>query len=153
MEPSTGRECFQRQSGFPLTVQCGPGNIHNGGGIFYPDSTGIDWQLPACERSRTRYFNTGAFVDRTDPNGPFRYGTVPRSSLIGPGIISLDASANKRFQLGVSRLVELRVDVFNLPNRPIWNQPGAQLRTPNFGVITSTRLDSRQLQIGAKLLF
>ena len=39
----------------------------------------------------------------SDPSGPFRYGTVPRNSLIGPGIISLDASANKRFSLGGSK--------------------------------------------------
>jgi hypothetical protein len=143
---------FTMQSGFPFTVLCGPGNIQNGGGVCYPDSTGIDWQLPASERTRTRYFNTGAFVDRNTV-GPFRYGTVPRNSLIGPGIISLDASANKRFSLGGSKLIEVRVEVFNLPNRPIWNQPGNQLRTPNFGVITSTRIDSRQIQIGGKLLF
>jgi hypothetical protein len=144
---------FTMQSGFPFTVVCGPGNIQNGGGVCYPDSTGIDWQLPASARTRTHYFNTDAFVDRTNPNGPFRYGTVPRNSLIGPGIISLDASANKRFAFGASKFFELRVEVFNLPNRPIWNQPGAQLRTPNFGVITSTRLDSRQIQIGGKFLF
>jgi len=143
---------FTMQSGFPFTVTCGPGNIQNGGGICYPDATGIDWQLPASERTRTHDFNTDAFIDR-NTTGPFRYGTVPRNSLIGPGIISLDASANKRFQLGGSKLIELRVEAFNLPNRPIWNQPGSQLRTPNFGVITSTRLDSRQIQIGAKLLF
>jgi hypothetical protein len=143
---------FTMQSGFPFTVLCGPGNIQNGGGVCYPDSTGIDWQLPASERTRTRYFNTDAFVDRNTV-GPFRYGTVPRNSLIGPGIISLDASANKRFSLGGSKLIEVRVEVFNLPNRPIWNQPGSQLRTPTYGVITSTRIDSRQIQIGGKLLF
>jgi len=144
---------FTMQSGFPFTVLCGPGTIQNGGGACYPDATGIDWQLPASERSRTRYFNTAAFVDRTNPTGPFRYGTVPRNSLIGPGIISLDASANKRFSLGGSKYLEARIEVFNLPNRPIWNQPGNQLRTPTFGVITSTRLDSRQIQLGAKLVF
>ena len=94
---------FTMQSGFPFTVLCGPGNIQNGGGVCYPDATGVDWQLPGSERSRTRYFNTAAFVDRTNPGGPFRYGTVPRNSLIGPGIISLDASANKRFSLGGSK--------------------------------------------------
>jgi hypothetical protein len=144
---------FTMQSGFPFTVLCGPGTIQNGGGACYPDATGVDWQLPASERSRTRYFNTAAFVDRTNPTGPFRYGTVPRNSLIGPGIISLDASANKRFAIGGSKYLEARIEVFNLPNRPIWNQPGNQLRTPNFGVITSTRLDSRQIQLGVKLVF
>ena len=43
--------------------------------------------------------------------------------------------------------------MFNLPNLPIWNQPGNQLRTPNYGVITSTRIDSRQIQFGLKLVF
>ena len=83
---------------------------------------------------------------------PFRYGTVARNSLTGPGIVSVDASANKRFQFKES-YVELRVEVFNLPNHPIWSQPGSQLRTPNFGVINSTRLDSRQIQLGLKFVF
>jgi len=140
------------QDGFPFTVTCGPGNIQNGGGICYPDATGVDWQLSRDERSRTRWFNTEAFVDRIPANAPFRYGTVARNSLTGPGIVSLDASANKRFQMKES-YVELRVEVFNLPNHPIWNQPGSQLRTPNFGVITSTRMDSRQIQLGVKFVF
>jgi hypothetical protein len=140
------------QDGFPFTVQCGPGNIQNGGGICYPDSTGVDWRLSRSERSRTRWFNTDAFVDRNPAGGPFRYGTVARNSLIGPGFVSLDASANKRFMLGRQHL-ELRVEVFNVPNLPIWGQPGNQLRTPNFGVINGTRLDSRQIQLGLKFVF
>ena len=66
---------FTMQSGFPFTVLCGPGNIQNGGGVCYPDATGVDWQLPGSERSRTRYFNTAAFVDRTNPTG--RSATAP----------------------------------------------------------------------------
>jgi hypothetical protein len=92
-------------------------------------------------------------VDRIPAAGPFRYGTVHRNSLIGPGIVSLDASANKRFAIGASKYLEARIEAFNLPNRPIWNQPGTQLRTPNFGVINSTRLDSRQIQFGVKFVF
>ena len=53
----------------------------------------------ADDRTRTRWFNTNAFVDRNPAGGPFRYGTVARNSLIGPGIVSVDASANKRFPL------------------------------------------------------
>jgi hypothetical protein len=140
------------QDGFPFTVTCGPGNIQNGGGVCYPDATGIDWRLPSDQRTRTRYFNTDAFVDRIPANGPYRYGTVKRNSLIGPGFISLDASANKRFIMG-SRYLEARIEAFNLPNRPIFGQPGSQLRTPNYGVITSTRLDSRQIQLGLKYVF
>src|SRR5439155_22636564 len=129
----------------PFTSLYGPRPIQNAAAIRYPDSTGIHWQLPADQQTRTRFFNTDAFVDPNPATGAFRYGTVPRNSLIGPGIISLDASANKRFTVG-SKYLEARIEVFNLPNRPIFSQPGNQLRTPNFGVLTSTRLDSRQIQ-------
>ena len=139
------------QDGFPFTVTCGPGNIQNGGGQCRPDPTGEDPQLPAGERSRTRWFNTNAYVDRIAP-GPFRYGTVRRNSVYGPGIKSFDMSINKNFAVGSNNL-EFRVEVFNLPNVPIWGQPGSQLRTPNYGVITSTRMDSRQIQLGLKYVF
>ena len=141
------------QDGFPFTVQCGPGNIQNGGGICYPDSTGANPNLPRDQQTSTRFFNTDAYVDRIPASGPFRYGTTARNSVIGPGIISFDASLNKKFNLAESRFIEFRTEVFNLPNHPIRSQPGVQLRTPNYGVITSTRLDSRQIQFGLKLVF
>ena len=67
--------------------------------------------------------------------------------------MSIDASANKRFALTGTTYAELRIEVFNVGNHPIWNQPGRILRTPTFGAITSTRMDSRQVQIGMKLVF
>jgi hypothetical protein len=143
------------QDGFPFTVNCGPGNIQNGGGGCYPDwAPGVDdAQLPASERSRTRWFNTEAFVDRNPALGTgFRYGTVKRNSVVGPGIKSFDMSFNKNFEIADDHL-EFRVEIFNLPNLPIWGQPGSQLRTPNYGVITSTRMDSRQVQLGLKYVF
>ena len=73
--------------------------------------------------------------------------------LIGPGIVSVDASANKRFTISGGTYAELRIEVFNVGNHPIWCQPGNTLRTPTFGVITNTRMDSRQVQIGMKLVF
>jgi hypothetical protein len=139
------------QDGFPFTVLCGGGTIQNGGGVCYPDPTGEEWQLD--DPTRTRWFNTNAFVDRNPAGGPFRYGTVARNSLIGPGIVSVDASANKRFALPGGTYAELRIEVFNVGNHPIWNQPGNTLRTPTFGVINSTRMDSRQVQIGMKFVF
>ena len=141
------------QDGFPFTLTCGPGNIQNGGGICYPDSTGADPNLPRDQQTRTRFFNTDAYVDRIPATGNFRFGTTGRNSVIGPGIISFDASANKKFYLTESRFLEFRTEIFNAPNHPIWNPPGTQLRTPNYGVITSTKIDSRQIQFALKLVF
>jgi hypothetical protein len=139
------------QDGFPLTITCGPGNVQNGGGVCYPDATGVDWKLDSSERSRTRWFNTDAFVDRLTP-GPFRYGTVKRNSVVGPGFTSFDMSIDKKFDVS-NDYVEFRLEIFNVPNLPVWGQPGSQLRTPNYGVITSTRMDSRQIQLGLKYVF
>ena len=143
------------QDGFPFTLGCSTGTVQNGGGGCYPDPApgNPDWQLPASERSRTRWFNTAAFVDRNPEFGTgFRYGTVKRNTVVGPGIKSFDMSINKNFQVRDDHL-EFRVEVFNLPNLPIWGQPGSQLGTPTYGVITSTRMDSRQVQLGLKYVF
>jgi Carboxypeptidase regulatory-like domain/TonB dependent receptor len=140
------------QDGFPFTVLCGAGNIQNGGGVCYPDSTGVNPNLPREEQTRTRFFNTAAFVNRIGNLRPFRYGTVGRNSVTGPGIISFDASLNKKFNLTESKFLEFRTEVFNLPNHPIWSPPGNQIGTPTYGVITSTKIDSRQLQFALKLV-
>ena len=139
------------QDGFPFTLNCGPGNVQNGGGACYPDALpGVSWTVD--EPSRTRWFNTDAFVDRNPPGGPFRYGTLKRNSLIGPGFTSFDMSLDKKFNIR-SDYLEFRVEIFNVPNLAIWGQPGTQLRTPTYGVITSTRMDSRQIQLGLKYVF
>ena len=54
------------QSGFPFTVLCGPGNIQNGGGVCYPDSTGVDWQLPG-QRAHADALFQHRRVRRSDP--------------------------------------------------------------------------------------
>lgn len=141
------------QDGFPFTVLCGPGNIQNGGGVCYPDSTGANPNLSDDQKTRTRFFNTDAYVDRIPATGNFRFGTTGRNAVTGPGIISFDASLNKKFNFTESKYLEFRTEVFNAPNHPIWNPPGNQLRTPNYGVITSTKIDSRQIQFGLKLVF
>ncbi len=141
------------QDGFPFTVLCGPGNIQNGGGVCYPDSTGANPNLSDDQQTRTRFFNTDAYVDRIPATGNFRFGTTGRNSVIGPGIISFDTSLNKKFNFTETKYLEFRTEIFNAPNHPIWNPPGNQLRTPNYGVITSTKIDSRQIQFGLKLVF
>ena len=141
------------QDGFPFTVLCGPGNIQNGGGVCYPDSTGANPNLPGDQQARTRFFNTDAYVDRIPATGNFRFGTTSRNSVIGPGIISFDASLNKKFNFTETKYLEFRTEFFNAPNHPIWNPPGRQLRQPDYGVITSTKIDSRQIQFGLKLVF
>jgi Carboxypeptidase regulatory-like domain/TonB dependent receptor-like, beta-barrel len=145
---------FTLQDGFPLTAYCGPGTIQNGGGSCYPDATGIDPNFSSrSEKKRERFWNTAAFVDR-GPGGPqYRFGNAARNTIIGPGIISLDASVDKKFHITESKYFEFRTEFFNMPNHPIFNPPGTTLRQTDTAVITATKIDSRQIQFGLKLVF
>jgi hypothetical protein len=141
------------QDGFPVTVYCGGGLIQNGGGVCYPDATGQPVRLPDEQQTLRRFFNTEAFVDRLAGGAQFRYGNVARNALPSPGILNWDFSLNKMFRLSEKARLEFRTEAFNLPNHPIFGAPGGTLRTANFGVITSTAIDSRQLQLALKLSF
>jgi len=140
------------QDGFPLNAGCGS-NLQNGGDGCYPDATGISPQLPRGEQDPNRWFNLGAFVNRF-PGGPqFRFGNSGRNTIIGPGIIDMDFSATKVFRITERQQLQFRAEFFNLPNHPLFGQPGASVGTATYGQITSTRIDSRQLQFGLKYLF
>ena len=148
------------QDGFPNTMYCGPGNIQNGGGYCKPDAVaGANPKLPKSQQTLNRFFNTDAYVDRVGvapgvTPTVFRYGTAGRNTVIGPGIASLDASLNKMFRFQEDRqTVELRGEFFNMPNHPIFGQPGGTLRTATYGVISGTRVDNRQIQIALKYSF
>ena len=141
------------QDGFPLSVYCGGGLIQNGGGVCYPDATGAKVALSKGEQTVRRFFNTSAFVDRLPGGAQFRFGNVARNPVRGPGIVNWDASVNKSFRLSEKGRLEFRAEAFNLPNHPIFGAPGGVLRTANFGAITSTSIDSRQMQMALKLSF
>jgi hypothetical protein len=58
----------------------------------------------------------------------------------------------KNTRLGERLNLQLRLEAFNLFNRPNFNLPDNFLGSPTFGQILSAR-DPRHLQFGAKLLF
>lgn len=147
------------QSGFPLTVFCGPGNVQGAGtGYCKPDAiVGGRPNLPGDQRTLDRWFDTSAYVDRIGQNPAaitdFRYGTAGRNTVIGPGIASLDASILKFFRFGERHAIEVRGESFNITNTPNFAQPGSTLRTPIYGRINNTRLDMRQIQVALRYSF
>jgi hypothetical protein len=124
-----------------------------------PDAvSGAKANLAAGQQTIARFFNTDAYVDRVGvaPGATppvFRYGTAGRNTVIGPGITSLDVSLNKFFRFREHHTIEFRGEFFNLPNTPIFGQPGTTLRTATYGVISATRIDSRQIQLALKYSF
>ena len=95
----------------------------------------------------------GSFRERF-PGGPqFRFGNSGRNTIIGPGIIDMDFSATKVFRVTERQQLQFWAEFFKLPNHPLFCQPVASVGTATYGRITSTRIDSRQLQFGLKYLF
>jgi hypothetical protein len=109
----------------------------------------------------TRYFDPTAFAL---PEAGF-YGNLGRNTIIGPGLLKVDCSINKTFQLTERLHMELRTEAFNLLNHPNFSIPsqravfsgvnaaGQPIPVASAGLITSTQTSSRQLQMGAKIVF
>jgi hypothetical protein len=138
--------------GFPLSPVCGSSAVQSGDGACYPNNLGRDPNLARGTQDPSRWFDTTAFVNRT-PGSGFRFGTAGRNTIIGPGVVNWDFSLLKEFRLGEKRSLEFRGEIFNLANHPLFDIPGGTVGAPNFGVISATRIDNRQIQLALRFTF
>jgi hypothetical protein len=106
----------------------------------------------------TNCINVGAFATPAQ----YTYGSAGRNILFGPGFSNLDFSLFKNFSIQEKAKVQFRAEAFNLLNTPAFSNPNATLSDPvngvyqqdsNFGSITSTAHNNRQIQFALKLLF
>jgi Carboxypeptidase regulatory-like domain len=138
------------QSGIPVAVtQTTNFNAFAGFGTQRPNLVG-DPELPADERTPSRWFNTAAFA--TAPL--FTLGSASRNPVRGPGYKNVDLAISRRIPLPMrgGTALELRAEAFNLFNAPPFANPGATLGTPTFGIISAAG-DPRVIQLAAKFLF
>ncbi len=135
------------QSGVPLAIsQTTNNNAFAGFGTQRPNLVG-DPELPADERSVSRWFNTGAFAAAA----PFTLGTSSRNPIHGPGYRNLDLALMRRVAMG-SRALELRAEIFNATNTPPLGAPNTTAGSAAFGTITSAG-DPRVVQLAVKFVF
>jgi hypothetical protein len=139
-------------SGFPVSPVCGSGAVQNGDGACYPDNVGRSPNRPRGSQDPRAWFDTSTFVNRL-PDSGFRFGNAGRNTIIGPGVINWDFSALKDFRISERHNLELRWEVFNLPNHPLWDAPGGTVGAPNYGVISATKIDNRQMQLALRYQF
>ncbi len=100
-------------------------------------------------RTPFEWFNTSAFVVQP----AFTYGTASRNTIIGPGLVQLDMSLMKAIPIGDRVVTQLRWDLFNSTNHPIFGLPAASIGSATFGQISSTNVDSREMQISMRIVF
>jgi hypothetical protein len=99
-------------------------------------------------RSRQTYFNTALFT----PEQPGQIGNSNRRFFHGPGLNNWDMGLQKNINITESRLLELRLEAFNIFNQAQFQNPEGSIDNANFGLITAANAP-RILQIGAKFTF
>jgi hypothetical protein len=140
---------ISKSSGFPRTAYAGSDRSNTGGGQDRPNTTGLDPNLPGNQQTIAQWFNTAAFVPQ--PLGTF--GNAGRNTFTGPGISNVDASIIRNFRLMETKILQFRLEAFNVFNNPIWAEPNTTLNNPLYGTINSTRKPMRELQISLKFMF
>lgn len=138
------------QKGFPfsigasdpfglLDVVFGTGNRANQVGNPFPSGT----------RTLSRYFDPSAFAQPA----PAHFGFMGRNTLRGPGEHVVDLNISKTIPITERVHFQIRMEGFNIFNTPQFSNPNNTLTSPTFGVIGGTRLTSRELQWGGKIIF
>src|SRR5215510_818370 len=136
------------QSGLPFAVtQITNFNAFAGFGTQRPNVL-RNPNLPADERTTSRWFDTSAFAVAPQ----FTIGNASRNPVRGPGYRTADIAFIKRTYFGEARNLEFRTEIFNLTNTPPLGNPNGVLGNAAFGTITSAG-DPRVIQFGLKLNF
>jgi hypothetical protein len=135
------------QTGFPLTAVSGSDVSNTGAGFDRPNATGIDPDI--SNPTPNRWWTKDAFV--VQPK--YTFGNVGRNTLTSPSIFSWDFSTHKDFRVTESQRLELRWEMFNFLNHPVWAAPNTNVASSGFGTITGTRLNMRQMQVALKYVF
>jgi hypothetical protein len=99
------------------------------------------------------WFNPCAFVA-----APNAFGDEGRDALIGPRFDDLDFTLLKEVPLkSEARLLQLRLEVFNIFNHPNFDLPNNNFDSTTFGQLQTANAygsrPPRQIQLGVKIIF
>lgn len=153
---------FIIQSGTPFTPVWGGANLSGSapnGNLYlagfsaaeswYPNVVG-NWHV--ANPNVNQWFNPAAFAQPA----PYTFGNTGRNVLFGPDERTLNFSMGKTFRipkLGEGGQIQVRFDSTNILNHPCFSNPNASIGTPAAGIITSTTVTGRVLQLGARFAF
>jgi hypothetical protein len=105
------------------------------------------------------YFNVGCFttppVIGADGVGT-GFGNSGTGIVNGPGQANLDLAVSKSVALArpnEQRIVQFRAEFFNALNHPQFANPDTNFNSPTFGVISSTSVNSRLVQLAVRFVF
>ena len=139
------------QSGRAFTVSSPTDHSNTGSSNIRPNATGISPDLSSDARSPQRFINAAAFAI---PAG-FAFGNTSRNVGTGPSQTNFDFSIFKDFAFDseARRKLQFRAEFFNVLNTPQFQIPNRTFNTPQFGTITETINDNRDVQLALRFLW
>ncbi len=135
------------RSGQPFTVTTPTDVSNTADGPTFADLVGNPNSV--ANQSIYNWFNKSAF---TLPQ-PYHFGNSGRNIVIGPGLNNWDLSMFKSFHIDEQRQLQFRAETFNTFNHAQFGFPGSTLNTPQFGIISGTSKDPRDVQLSLKFLW
>jgi hypothetical protein len=134
------------RTGQYITVTTGVDNALNGTTTQRPNQILANPYMQ--NKSASGWLNPAAFANPA----PGTYGNLGNNNLLGPKYFQLDFALSRTFSLGEKRTLQLRAEVFNLPNFVNFSAPVATLNsTGTFGKILSDVPGNSIVQSGANV--
>ena len=106
-----------------------------------------DGSNSACGR-----YGAGLTTPYADP-GNYNIGNVGRNTLVGPQTQLFDFALYKTIPFTESINTQVRWEVFNLANHPVFGQPSGNASSGSVGSITSLSADPRVMQFAVRFNF
>ncbi len=141
---------FVAYSGSPFTVTASNSALDQRGNLQTADLVG-DLKRVGVGPDEP-FYDPAAFANVTEQ----RYGTTGRNQFYGPGYWNVNMSVFRTFQLPGNKRIQVRVESFNIPNHPLWNNPNGSVTSGSFMRITGTSGNNpgnRYVRFGARFEF
>ena len=84
---------------------------------------------------------------------PGYFGNGGMGVLIGPGLNNWDIALTKRIPIHEAATLEFRGEFFNAFNHAQFANPDTNVTDVNFGLVTATQHDNREIQLALRLVF
>jgi hypothetical protein len=84
---------------------------------------------------------------------PGYFGDGGMGVLAGPGLNNWDVALTKRIRVHEAIALEFRSEFFNAFNHAQFANPDTNVTDVNFGLVTATQHDNREIQLGLRLVF
>ena len=145
---------FAAYSGRPFQLTASGASLNMPGNLQTPDQVKDEVATPGNVGDDGTYFDTTAFARVTQ----VRFGNVGRNTMRGPGVVNLDLSLFRTFQVKDQFQLQVRAESFNITNTPHFSNPNGNVNSSNFGKVLSTQTAyalgrSREFRFGLRVTF